>query len=734
MEKKRLYLFLGVFYFFFLLLTPLGLFNDWVSPSLHTGYYSVTATDEGDDAGYYAYLRSAFFDGDFDFINELHYAHIERFNPTGYVFNYWQIGQSILFVPFFLVGHLLALLYNALGYPVSQDGYSAPYYFSTAVASATYVFAGLLVLFHILKKYFQEPVAWITPFSLWLASPLLYFTFIRQRMAHATEFCFSAIFLWTWLEYRKSEKISDHALIGAVLGFLCMIRLVGICFLFLYLADQAAQWISKSSSSSPRMNPVYRVFSFGVLALFAFLPQFFTWYGLDGNPFVYLLGAFEEMGGQSRGPALASTLGPKIYDFFFGPKWSLAFATPLWFLGLLGLFFLSPRPRKLFWGMFTFLSVLMLLVLFQVEPASYGMRYMIPATPVLAFGLAALLQKVSRPKWLFRTALGFVFLCVFVQYMMLVQYKTTLLYNDPGFTLNAVAGIPSIFTEKPGLLLRSTNFFKLMILKGFAAWDYKDVLFLVVFPAFQIAALILVLAVWKKYPQEKLEKFVTPKILLSAFAVGILLLIALVGVLAPAKSKQEIVARNTAKKLIQQSETATSKGKFDESLLLLNKASQLVPEMWTPFFRMAIVYELKKNFPEANKNYQKVLGVYPDHINTLLNLGDNLKSLGKFQEAEGYLKRAIRGAPTDTKGLNILAQVFARQNKLEEAGILFQEAVKINPRYDIGRLNLVITLLSMGRTDEAEDQMAELVKSKPTNSQILELMDKLRYEFKRLQK
>ncbi|MFQ5444322.1 MAG: hypothetical protein ACE5EK_06875, partial [Nitrospinales bacterium] len=616
MVKKRLNLFLTIFYFFFLLLTPLGLFNDWVPPSLHTGYYSVTATDEGDDAGYYAYLRSAFFDGDFDFINELHYAHIERFNPTGYVFNYWQIGQSILFLLFFLVGHLLALLYNALGYPVSLNGYSAPYYFSTAVASATYVFIGLLVLIQILKKYYTERIAWITTLALWLASPLLYFTFIRQRMAHATGFCFSVIFLWTWLHYRKSEKLSDHALIGAVLGFLCTIRLVGICFLFLYVADQVAQWISKPSASGQRVNPIYRMVSCGSLALFVFLPQLFSWYCLDGNPFVYLLGAFEEMGSQSGGSAVVSTLGPKIYDFFIGGKWSLLFATPLWFLGLLGLFFLGPRHKELFWGFFTFLSVLILLVLFQVDPASYGMRYMIPATPVFAFGLAAILEKASRRGWLSGTALGFVFLCVFVQYMMIVQYKTTLLYNDPDFTFKAVAAIPSIFSENPGLLLRSTNFFKLIFIKGFAGWDYKDVLFLLVFPVFQIAALILVLRVWKKCSREGFARFVAPKVLLSAFVVGVLALIALVGVLAPAKSKQEIVVRLTVKKLIQQSETATSRGQFDESVRLLTKASQLVPEMWTPFFRMAIVYELKKNVQEANKNYQKVLAVYPDHINT----------------------------------------------------------------------------------------------------------------------
>ena len=93
----------GTLFFTFLLLTPLGIFNDWISPDTHKGYYAVTTIDGGDDTGYYAFLRSIFFDGDLDFFNELNYAHSEKFMPTGYVFNNWQMGQALMFLPFFIV-------------------------------------------------------------------------------------------------------------------------------------------------------------------------------------------------------------------------------------------------------------------------------------------------------------------------------------------------------------------------------------------------------------------------------------------------------------------------------------------------------------------------------------------------------------------------------------------------------------------------------------------------------
>ena len=157
----------GIFYFLFLLLTPLGTFNDWVPPLSHSGYYSVKTVDGGDDTGYYAYLRSVFFDGDLDFINERYYAHINRFNSTGYIFSNWQLGQAVLYLPFFLIGHLLVLLYDILGYPVKADGYSSPYFIATAIASATYLFAGLIIMCRALAKFFGEHVAWIASISFW---------------------------------------------------------------------------------------------------------------------------------------------------------------------------------------------------------------------------------------------------------------------------------------------------------------------------------------------------------------------------------------------------------------------------------------------------------------------------------------------------------------------------------------------------------------------------------------
>ena len=199
----------GTLFFAFLLLTPLGIFNNWIPPDTHKGYYSVTTIDAGDDTGYYAFLRSPFFDGDLDFFNELRYAHSEKLMPTGYVFNNWQMGQALLFLPFFIIGHLLALLYQGLGYPISVDGYSAPYYIATAVASVTFLFAGLILVFKTLHSFIDKRFAMLVTLSIWLASPLIYFSFIRQRMAHTSEFFLAAVLIFAWIHFRPQAREAD---------------------------------------------------------------------------------------------------------------------------------------------------------------------------------------------------------------------------------------------------------------------------------------------------------------------------------------------------------------------------------------------------------------------------------------------------------------------------------------------------------------------------------------------
>jgi len=696
MSKKNLLILGGSFYFVFLLLTPLGIFNPWVPPSLQTGYYSATLIDAGDDAGYYAYLRSVFFDGDLDFINERNYAHAEKLTPTGYVFNNWQIGQAVLFLPFFLIGHLLALVYDTLGYPVAVDGYSAPYLLATAVASGTWLFLGLIFVFQLARKFASEQVALITALSIWLASPLLYFTFIRQRMAHTLEFAVSAWLLLAWLRWRKSKSLPAHAVTGGILGLLCMIRVINVAFFALFVVDfLVLLWADKSEILSARIRnhlTRFAVFSAGFLLIM--LPQFYCWYQLNGMPFPprHMKFAGEGLAGFAPLDYLKN-----LAALLWNPKWGLVLSMPLALLGFLGLCI----KNEIRLAALAYLAGLIsILLLYPEDSASYGHRHLISALPLLALGLARSLQWCFDRNKIWPLAVGFVGLAVLGQYFMVVQYKVSLPYNHPQFTWEALGNIPHLIFERTGQLLRSTNFFRLMVVDNSGETDFRDVLFTFIFPLTQM--IVLSLIGWMAFRIFSHYKSFSPKTLLRSGVFASLVLMAIVAWAAPTKSEKEIKTRQTYFKHMREGDRQMAKNDMSHARKAYKDAARLQPSLWNPYFKIGATWNVQGRLDEANRFYAKGLKLNPRHPVALTNFGSNLVFMGKFQEAESKLKAAIRSWPSNKNAYDVLAQALVKANKPEQAVAMLKQALAIDPNYGPGHANLAVVYTMLKKHKPAQ--------------------------------
>ena len=706
----------GTLFFVFLLLTPLGIFNNWIPPDIHKGFYSVTTIDGGDDAGYYAFLRSVFFDGDLDFFNELHYVHSEKLMPTGYVFNNWQMGQALLFLPFFIVGHLLALLYQGLGYPISVGGYSAPYYIATAVASVTFLFAGLILVFKTLHSFIDKRFALLVTLSIWLASPLIYFSFIRQRMAHTSEFFLAAILIFAWVHFRSSRDPVRHAVLGALLGFLCMTRVINIAFFALFAVDLLwslrADWKSKPEEAFKKSLILGGSMLGGFFLVL--LPQIVCWNQLNGVPFPprHMKFAGEGLSSISLFPLLENA-----WNLFFAAKWGLVFSMPLAVMGLVGLFLknewlIETRP-----GLLAYLAgIFAIVILYPEDSASYGHRHLISALPVFALGLGNLMWRISESaeksqghlpaavgRWGLWVAIVGCLSAVLAQYCMLIQYKVTLAYNHPEFTLKALGSSAELIFNSPDLLLRSTNFFNTLFLSHPQSWDHLDGLFLLVFPLFQLAGLVGVLAFlkWAGGTSRFQVMVRDPKFMLFKSAVISILLLVIVVLSAPTKTPSEISARIKYQEAIKNGEAHLGSREIEEVKADYIQASELVPQAWKPYFMIGQTWQFQGKIDEANRYFRKVLVYNPDHSPTLTLLGNNLKRLGKTKDAEKILRSAIRAWPLNFQAYDSLAQVQATQGKHEEAIQLFNHAVQINPDYGPGHLNLAMAYHSLNQEQKS---------------------------------
>ena len=703
MSNKSILALAGVYYFFFLLLTPLGVFNEWIPPQTQTGYYSVTQIDGGDDTGYYAYLRSFFFDGDFDFINERGYAHAETLTPTGYVYNNWQIGLAWLFFPFFLVGHLLAWIYTAMGYPVATDGYSAPYYLATAVASGTWLFCGLLLTGVMLRKFVSGRSVIIVTLGIWLASPLMYFSFIRQRMAHTLEFALAAAFIFVWLQFRRSEDWLRHAFMGSVLGLLCLVRVLNISFFSLYGVDFLLFVLAQKKAANKNFlkNSAIRLGAFlgGFFAVM--LPQIFSWWRMNGIPLPSRHLHYAEAG------LTQFSLLPFLKSFsalFIDPKWGLIYSMPLAVIGLLGLFFKSKFLKDIRLPLLAQVFALMALItIYPEDSASYGHRHLISILPILALGLGAVVSTCLRFRGLWPFAASVIGLCVLAQYFMVVQYKVILPYNHETFSLTALSTIPQLLTERPDLLSRSSNFFRLLILERLGGWNYRDGLFLIVFPILQLVV-ILSLA-WGMFSLNRntgwTQKFFRPGTLFTRNMILAVVLLVIVVIATPKMAKEQVQIRQEYKEFMTEGDAQLKSQNVEPARDSFLKASELMPGLWNPWFKIGLTWNIQGDLSQANAYYEKGLKRHPTNSQVLTSVGDNLRRFGKLPEAEAKLKQAIRAWPKNKRAYDVLAQLYLGLNRAQEAELMLLTSVSIDPNYGVGHANLAVLYTVLKQPEKA---------------------------------
>jgi hypothetical protein len=172
-----------------------------------------------DEIQYFSYLRSLYFDGDLDFRNEYqHFADIglafddpavfnallreDERNPnpeTGLLRNVAPLGSALLWAPGFVLADVGVQVVNAFGADIPRDGFSRPYILAVCMMSALYALLGLLLTYRVARRYADDFAATLATLTVFLASPLVFYTFIAMPWSHANGFFLFALFLWLWL-------------------------------------------------------------------------------------------------------------------------------------------------------------------------------------------------------------------------------------------------------------------------------------------------------------------------------------------------------------------------------------------------------------------------------------------------------------------------------------------------------------------------------------------------------
>lgn len=359
-----------------------------------------------DSVEYYVYLRSLLFDGDLNFTND--YTHFDELNPnagiakallnrrdpiTGNPINLAPIGTSILWAPAFLGAHVSVMAARAFGINVAADGYSYPYIFAIAAATAIYGLLGLLLSYRIARRYTRIWPATIATIVCCLASPLVFFMYVSPPWSHVPAFFMTAAFISYWLRTRPSRTFGQWIVLGLFGGLMTLCREQLGLFMLLPAIDglsdywtflRARQW------QNIRVRFTQHCLFLVIIAL-TLIPQFLAYRSLNGR-----------WGPSTIVSDKLSLWSSHFFGTLIDPAHGAFMWTPIWAVGMVGLVLLWKHDRVL-----TLLFGLVLFAQIYVNGAfgttwhltgSFGFRRLLEATPIFVLGTALVFERIRIPR------------------------------------------------------------------------------------------------------------------------------------------------------------------------------------------------------------------------------------------------------------------------------------------------------------------------------------------------
>jgi hypothetical protein len=354
-----------------------------------------------DEIEYFSYLPSLVFDHDVDFENEYRYFHEKdpqglagfketfldrREAATGRPINFGPIGSAVLWSPFYLLAHGATLAARALGAGVSADGLSWPYVAAACYASALYGFLGLLLVHDLLRRFggWADPVATASVLALWLGTPVLYYMTLVPAFAHAPSLFAVSLLAWLWLravERGEASSVGDWALVGLAGGLCGLIREQDGLFLVM-----PALWLAGRAVRSRQIaRAATRALAMAATTALVMLPQLLVYRSLTGR-----------FGPSRLVTRKVSYASPHFWEVLFDPAHGLFAWTPLLLLATIGLGLAPWQRRDAVTAAFALGGLLQVWMNGALESwtqaGAFGSRRFVDATPVFAWGLAALVQ------------------------------------------------------------------------------------------------------------------------------------------------------------------------------------------------------------------------------------------------------------------------------------------------------------------------------------------------------
>jgi len=340
-------------------------------------------------------------------------------SPTGTRVMRYSIGLSLLYSPFFFIGHVIA---KVGGYPA--DGFSVPYQYAIWCGSMIFAFVGIFIIRKVLLKFFSEKMVSFLLVLLIVGTNYTLHTSVHGQgaMPHDYLFTLYAFILWFTIRWHESYKL-NHAIGLAIACGLAILSRPSetVCLLIpmLWGIHDTRSLFEKMSVLKRRITHVI-VFA-TILTGIGFI-QFSYWKIYTGS-FI-----FDSYSNPGEGLDL---FPPHTINSLFSFRNGWFIYTPVMMLAMVGFFFLYKKDKPLFGSIFAFFLVNLWIVTSWTvwwNGPSFGQRYLIASYPALSIPLGYFFVSVSeRNTLLKKVSIAIAFFCVGLNLFQSWQMTTGIL-------------------------------------------------------------------------------------------------------------------------------------------------------------------------------------------------------------------------------------------------------------------------------------------------------------------
>ena len=158
---------------------------------------------------------------------------------------------------------------------------------------------------------------------------------------------------------------------------------------------------------------------------------------------------------------------------------------------------------------------------------------------------------------------------------------------------------------------------------------------------------------------------------------------------------------------------AFAAGDFAQAAALYEEFAERDPRRPDVLNTLGVALCRLHRYQEAEQRYREALDIDPELADALCNLATLLQ--GDPQQAEGYLRRALRVNPKHAGARTMLGTTLAFTGRLHEAKAAFRKGLKIDPNDSDALLGLAQIARSEGRFDEAESLIKRVLKTNAKN-------------------